>query len=289
MLKSAGAAKPPMTLDRDEFKGKTEYYPYLLNDIAAAKAFLDRRNDARDCNTSSLIVVGAGEGATLGAMWMGAEWHRQRATVDPATGRISRDPKTGKPILDDPEGNDQACGIWLSISPKLGGRTLTSSMHDWLKEAVTADNKVKMAFVCGEKDEDGKSLVKKSLEAISEQVAKDIPSSVVKDNPNPAAAVKAKVAERMKLTEMYPIKRSGELTGSKLLDGALDTEDGIKSYLKEVMDERGNKEAKTRDVKESPFVWSFAGASQVFPAKEKGEESSQYAKDVISRLLRGGS
>jgi len=55
------------------------YLPVLVNDIAAVRAYLDRRNDeAKDCNTSSLIVIGAEGGATLGALWINAESYRYK-------------------------------------------------------------------------------------------------------------------------------------------------------------------------------------------------------------------
>src|SRR5262249_35021117 len=65
----------PDSVDHKDFN--IGYYPYLVNDIAAAKAFLDRRNDAREVNSANVIVVGAGNGATLGAMWMASECRRR--------------------------------------------------------------------------------------------------------------------------------------------------------------------------------------------------------------------
>src|SRR5581483_6469173 len=54
------------------------YYPMLANDIAAARAFLDRKNDQGECNSSNLVLIGADTGATLGALWLNAESHRYR-------------------------------------------------------------------------------------------------------------------------------------------------------------------------------------------------------------------
>ena len=34
----------------------------LANDLAAARAFLERKNDERECNIARMIVIGAGEG-----------------------------------------------------------------------------------------------------------------------------------------------------------------------------------------------------------------------------------
>src|SRR5438552_10225942 len=42
----------------------------LVNDIEAAKRFLDRKNDSGDCNSSNLVVVGAESSAALGTLWL---------------------------------------------------------------------------------------------------------------------------------------------------------------------------------------------------------------------------
>ena len=66
---------------KDYIKQGSAYLPVLVNDIAAARAYLDRRNDnSKDCNTSSIIVIGADTGATLGAIWMNAEGYRYKYT-----------------------------------------------------------------------------------------------------------------------------------------------------------------------------------------------------------------
>src|SRR4051812_43416471 len=67
---------PPDSIDHKSFN--QAYVPYLVNDIAAAKAYVDKLNDNRECNSSSVILIGAGESATLGAMWMANEFHRCR-------------------------------------------------------------------------------------------------------------------------------------------------------------------------------------------------------------------
>ena len=60
-----GALKAKESINQKDFpKG---YYMNLICDIAAARAFLDRSNDRRELNSSNIIVIGAGEGATLGA------------------------------------------------------------------------------------------------------------------------------------------------------------------------------------------------------------------------------
>jgi dienelactone hydrolase len=90
------------------------YLPALVNDVAAARAFLDRRNDAGECNTGQLYVVGFGGGATLGALWVAAEWQRFRCVgtygerLDPA-----------------PEGRDVAGCVWVDPAPALDKRAVS--------------------------------------------------------------------------------------------------------------------------------------------------------------------
>src|SRR5262249_37940227 len=52
---------------------KFTYLPHLINDIAAAKRYLETRNDASDCNVSNLFIIGSKEGAALGASWLAYE------------------------------------------------------------------------------------------------------------------------------------------------------------------------------------------------------------------------
>ena len=68
---------------KDYIKQGGAYLPVLVNDIAAVRAYLDSRNDdIKDCNTSSIIVIGADAGATLGALWINSEWYRYKFTPD---------------------------------------------------------------------------------------------------------------------------------------------------------------------------------------------------------------
>jgi hypothetical protein len=94
-------------------------YTYFVNDIAAAKVFLDQKNDAGECNSSALVLIGADTGATLGALWMKSEFYRFRY--------IKPEPPitfVGAPDLKNPAGNNVMAAIFLSISPKLGSLTL---------------------------------------------------------------------------------------------------------------------------------------------------------------------
>lgn len=103
-------------IDVDDFSDR--YWPVLINDIAAAKAFLDRKNDAGDCNSANLIVIGANEGATLGAAWLNGECFRHRQHPPPFFGAP---PQTEA----SPQAQHVLCALWLNIEPKLGSRNLS--------------------------------------------------------------------------------------------------------------------------------------------------------------------
>ena len=81
---------------------KPGYFRTLVNDIATARAFLDRRNDAGECNSGHLMVVGLREGASIGAMWVATEWSRYRVTG----GFNTR-------LAASPEGRDILACVWV--------------------------------------------------------------------------------------------------------------------------------------------------------------------------------
>ena len=151
-----GAAKMPETIDQKDFY--PGYYLNLVNDVAAAKAYLDRRNDAREVNDSNLIVIGAGEGATVGALWLASECRRQK-DKNSAAGVVG----IGRPDLDQPECKDVTCAVWLSISPTVGGQPIP--VKNWLVEAGR-DHKIPMGFIYGKDDSKSLNLAQAAVSAI---------------------------------------------------------------------------------------------------------------------------
>jgi len=91
------------------------YWPVLVNDIAAAKALLDRKNDRGECNSANLILIAAGQGATLGAVWLNGECHRYRQHPPAFVGGLPRLDKA-------PEIQHVLCAFFLNIEPELGSR-----------------------------------------------------------------------------------------------------------------------------------------------------------------------
>ncbi len=265
-------SKPPTTISHKDFDANaTVYYPYLVNDIAAAKAFLDRRNDAGQANTSSLIVIGAGEGATLGAMWMASEWHRKRVNGTPGTLIPT------KLSLEDPEGRDEAAAVWLDLSQKLGNHEIPSALHNWLAE-MSGANKVAMGFIYGDQDEAAVSSAKKNLNAIAYQVRRDNPG--ISEEALKNLMLKKKIGD-------YPLKNS-KVTGTELLT-ANDSDAQkwiVDKFLKAVMEERGAKESRKRVDKDDWFVWTFTGLSRPIDGKTKSDNLLPPAP--VSQLLRLG-
>jgi alpha-beta hydrolase superfamily lysophospholipase len=233
------AAKAPDTIDRQDFAGNAaSYFPYFVNDVAAAKDWLD--NNAGGAS-GRLIVIGAGEGATVGALWMSSECHRQRAKLQ--GNQIIFD-KAGLPDLEEPEGSDLVGAVWLNISPTLGGRSVGEKLHTWLAD-VAGDNKVPMAFLFGAKDGDAETHAKRDVAAIKEQIEKKISD-------------KTKVKQRMELTFAKGIEDT-ELSGSDLLKEGLGTAKKIKEdYLPRLLDNRPEKK-KTALGKEDIIFWTFPG------------------------------
>jgi alpha-beta hydrolase superfamily lysophospholipase len=210
------------------------YVPWLVNDIAAAKAFLDRKNDSGDCNSSSLILVGADEGATLGAMWMAAEQHRYRVTSSFPSLEWDRTS----------EGKNVYAAVWLTLSPNLGNRGVLTALDSWLRLAGK-DKKIPMAFVYGSDDSRGEANAARFLQVIKGFDKNALP-----------------------LTNKYGIKT--KLTGDGLLNKGLSTTNWIvKTYLSAVGDKNAPNEWVKQDADLNGYVWVFRGGAAVMAKREK--------------------
>jgi pimeloyl-ACP methyl ester carboxylesterase len=240
------------------------YYPYLINDIAAAKLYLDQRNDAGKCNSQALIVLGAEDGAALGAMWMASEWDRHTVAQVGLNGLgrvVYRDPNT------ESEGKSQYCAIWLNIKTDLAGKYgVRKTVIDCLKRVGGSENsttvslknyKIPMWFVCGaeSKDDTDSASVKTSLEMVK-----------LLKGANPEAS-------KLKHTALKRIV--AKVDGADLLDKTLGTGDAI---LKEYLQPLGeavppNKWSKT-DIDTTPSIWLFGNIP--FIAKTEKAKSMEH-------------
>lgn len=209
------------------------YYPVLINDIAAARAYLEGRNDARDCNTSSMVIIGAETGATLGAIWLNSEWLRyQQLGGGFAPAQFN---KTS-------EGKDIIAAIWLTPTAKLGSRTLSLAQTLDLPGRI---GKTPMTFLYGDADANGKTVAKACEKAIK--------------GTDPKGDYKYTAAVKIPDTK---------LAGSNLLQKSTGTTKSIMDYLEDVVDYKGNAWAE-RDFRKSFYVWRMGS---IVPAKSSPTE-----------------
>src|SRR5262245_23687038 len=194
------------------------YYPMLVNDIVAAKRELDKRNDGQECNSSDLIVIGAQEGAAVGALWVCTEWVRRKPGRNQFGAIV--------PGLGDPEGHDIGACVWLSISSNAG--RLSMPVASWLgglRDKETAP----MCFLYGAEDSRAAALAKQLYNPVHR-----------KDKKN--------------LTFERALKGT-KLAGEQLLGKkTLGTEELIGKYLDKVLDARAGKAWEDRDTKRQQFV-----------------------------------
>ncbi|HEX4613839.1 MAG TPA: hypothetical protein VH092_37000 [Urbifossiella sp.] len=91
------------------------YFPVYVNDLAAVRVHLDLKNDIAEVNTSTIYLVGAGDAATLGFLWLAAEWQRPGvAPVLPGGFQYKCVPEHTLVPPDPPAGGDVAGAVWLS-------------------------------------------------------------------------------------------------------------------------------------------------------------------------------
>jgi hypothetical protein len=232
--KSINPSKPPESISIKDFsKG---YYPALVNDIAAAKMFLDQKNDAGECNSSNLILIGAEDGATLGVLWVYTELCRFRFT---GGGNLL----TATPIkpAQNPEGKDVTACIWLSLSPTLGG--VQEPVSKWVT-TIGKEKKVPMAFVVGGEDTAAVSFAQKLFDK-----------------------VKPDKDAKVQLTGKQVIKGT-KLAGHALLNDKLDGRSWIlDTYWKALKDDIVPPAWEEKKMEESKAVWMVPGAVRPIDAK----------------------
>jgi pimeloyl-ACP methyl ester carboxylesterase len=205
------------TIDYKDIKArKFTYLPWMTNDIQAAKRYLEQRNDANDCNLSNLFLVGAKEGAGLGALWMSQEVSHRRMIPHPVNPML---------MIPDPKlrmhGEDLAGAVWLSMPEKVFTTAVTR-----LLQIPNIRDKVPMLFVYGAKDE------------ISARAADTILRDMKK---NSSAKVPATTRE---------LKFEGKAAGAELL-GKEDAK--LANYLFNVLEKRAEKPWNKRDSDKLPL------------------------------------
>jgi alpha-beta hydrolase superfamily lysophospholipase len=233
--------KEKETIDvKDYIKSGAAYLPVLVNDIAAVRAYLDRRSDTnKDCNTSSIIVLGAEAGATLGALWINAESYRYKFTPNPM---FPTNPKLGK-FDTRPEGADIIGAVFLGIQPSLEKRPVRISA---LLQTSCKQQGMAAAFFYGKEDPKATTLAK-SLEK------------------------ELRVKGSKKHDFIGVVDLDTKLTGMNLLHKDLKTDTSIVDYLDGVVADRKVERA-DHDFPNTNYKWKTPFG--VFPARlQKGEKN----------------
>jgi serine/threonine protein kinase/pimeloyl-ACP methyl ester carboxylesterase len=139
------AAKQPAMLKSSDLP--REYLPWLIEDIAAARTYLDVRHDEPDgpINTFNLIVIGADQAAALGSLWMGTEGVRYNGAD-----------VSGKTVLKPSEKLSILQTVWLGMADPL--KISPFGVHSWL-QAAHVKPVVPITFVYGENDTDTSNLL----------------------------------------------------------------------------------------------------------------------------------
>jgi hypothetical protein len=230
-----GANLKKTTIEYNDFI-KEAYTPVLVNDIAAVKAYLDRRNDAGDCNTSSTILIGAETGAMLGTIWLNSEWHLTRMIPNP------NNPVLMPVASPNPEGKDVIACIWLSLTSKHGSFSISLLRTLDTPVRVRATPTV---FMSADKDE------------VGSKVAKELEKKL-----------KVKDDKKYDYITAYPIQGNTTLKGINLIQKSLKTDAAVLEYLDQVVEKKGNEWGK-RDFKTSQYMWLMNGIPSR-PAKQIG-------------------
>lgn len=127
---------------------KPGYQPHLVDDVAAAKTFLNSKGQV---NSANLIVLGAGEGATIGALWMASETKRRQGDVQTTMATLLPMLPVPRDFFE-PESRDMLAGILLSPVYNLGGKQMP--IGNWVKDitAKRSKERTQLLFVYGGKD-----------------------------------------------------------------------------------------------------------------------------------------
>lgn len=219
------------TIKVDEFR-HDKYYAMLVQDIAAARNQIDQLNDTGQLNSSTIYLLGAGNAASLGVLYISSEWLRENKKPN-----VAVPPQyvgVGRPLFpgSEPAGYDIGGAIWLS--PTIPSGLTTQTLKSWVitPHAIRMRNETPMLFIYG----DGDSAAKTASNTLFSQVL----MVNAKTGPNGEKLLKPEQ------TFEHVVKGS-KLTGVKLLGNQLKVEETIEKFLTAVDKERKNKTRKVRE------------------------------------------
>jgi pimeloyl-ACP methyl ester carboxylesterase len=247
-VKGLVVGKPrPTEIDVKQFA--PSYMRVLVNDIAAAKNFLDQRHDDGECNSGDIILIGAKEGAALGAVWMNSEWQRYKYIPAAPGAKATLD-------FENPEGKAITCAVWLSMIPvSLTSAAATQTINpEKTLEIPGKLRKVPMAFFYGDGDDKGHK-------------AATLCEKMLKGNNK----------EAYPYTGAVKLEGANGAAGIALLSKDLNTEQRIVNYLKLALEDVPIRR-KTGTTQDS-YYWQLPinGKMQPVPARIAGKANVAFA------------
>ncbi len=255
------AKSPPASIDQKNFQAS--YYLHLIDDINAAKAFLDRRSLAKEVNSSNVVVIGAGQGATLGMMWVYQEYRlvRQKGSVGV------------RPDFDEPEGRDINACIWLSASPEIEGVRIP--IQTYLND-LERKHRVPMVFVYGNEDKPAETAALTWIRSVAPNYKEMGETGLFNES-----------VKDLKYTRDLAIPDT-KLSGGKLLTKDLPTADNIVKYLEEFGKATSLRDARRVEMDKFPYYWvpPQGVAAQPIIAKVIQEEA---IRPVSLRIIHLGN
>jgi pimeloyl-ACP methyl ester carboxylesterase len=226
-----------------------KYMPAYLNDLAAVRLHLDEKNDAKDLNTSSIYLVGAGDAASLGFAWLTAEWNRPAVfpNVNMLGFGVANYEYIPQPLIGgvpSEAGADYGAAVWLTATRPDSFRT--DVIKKWISHPSMAP-KIRennpMLFLYAEKDTNGALSGQKQSQMFFNEVLV-------------AAPPKGSSLEPLEQTFIKEIKGGEQLQGVKLLgqNVKLKTEDTIITYFAAIQKIRSKLASKPRGYNTPYFV-----------------------------------
>ena len=230
-----------VTIDaRADFQSK--YYPMLVNDIAAARLHLDRKNDAGQLNSSSIYLLAAGDAVNLAFLYIASEWCRERKRPN---SDILPFPTVfpGRPLFPqgsaEPAGPDLRGAIFLGPHPAPPGSSVNTvdDVRKWIMQggfAIDARMETQMLFVYGKKDEKAASLSNNLYDRVLKILDPRDPN-----NKNRKFSEGGRTLPNPDQSFKFPV--DSNLGGAKLLGGNLGIEETIKTFINKVEEDRRNR------------------------------------------------
>jgi len=157
--KKKGAPKDEFSVkDFTSAANAAAYLPVYVNDLAAVRLHLDKKNDNSKVNTTSIYLIGVGDAAAIGMAWIYAEWNRPSVAPMFGIGAGAQTyafvPQLRPNLIKTPAGNDIAAAIW--ISPTVPKAFPKATLQNWVRDPVAKLRTTPMMFLVGDKDETGK-------------------------------------------------------------------------------------------------------------------------------------